>query len=446
MSLRALRNVRLVATLLVAAVVAATVGSAGAQQAQPSFDVLRIEQEGAGLPYAVWLAWAPTIVTTEDGGAWAFFSADPLKTPEGEVAETAGNRGRLYAARFDPATGVWQPAKAMAGGAIQFGPAAVVGEDGTVHLLFTDRKDEQPGSFGTLVYTRSDGNGGWTPPRPVAPADNAGHQLSAGAVLDGEGRLHAIWQDQRAVDDAARQQTAANADVFASSLDGDDWSDAVPVSQVTVADENPSRPQLAVAGDRLVAVWSVYGGVQASQLASAIRVEWSSRPLNDTTWSTPQTLIEQNNSQMGGRLLDAAPDREGGAALIYGRRTADNNQLFLRRFEGDIWGEDIPLGSGDRGSFPQLAVTPDGTTYAVYNVGSGGVGANIQVGAVTVPRDAREPSPETILTQGEEGAQGRPVITVGKDGKVWVLYLHESPGLAKVTEVRCLRGAVMPVA
>ncbi len=443
-SLRPLRRAHLVAMLLaVLATASATVG-VGAQ-AQPSLDVLRIEQDGAGLSYAVWLSWSPAIVTTSDGGGWAFFSADPLNTPEGEIAASAGHRGRLYASRFDPAAGVWQPAKAMPGGAIQFGPAAVVSGDGTVHLVFTDRADEGPGSFGTLVYTRSDGNGGWTQPVLVAPDQNAGHQLAASAILDGRGQLHVVWQDQRAVDAAARGQAAANADIFSSSLDGDTWSEPVPVSRLPVPEENASRPQVAVAGDRLVAVWSVYGGITEEALGSAVRVEWTSRGPGDADWAAPQTLIEQDGTDMGGRLLDVASDPAGGAVIVFGRRSDDKTNLFLRRFNADGWDADVQIGEGNRGAFPQLAVASDGTVHVVYNVGGGGAD-NIQVGTVTVPPGATQPSAEAILTRGEEGAQGRPVVTVAEDGKVWVLYLHEPPGFSKVTEVRCLRGALVPMA
>ena len=46
----------------------------------------------------------PQIVTTPDGGAWAFFTAQ-IRTEEGY-----GDR-RLFASRFDPELRVWLPAR-----------------------------------------------------------------------------------------------------------------------------------------------------------------------------------------------------------------------------------------------------------------------------------------------------------------------------------------------
>jgi hypothetical protein len=140
--------------LAVAALLLAAPSSAAGQGAQPSYDVLRIEQDGAVTPYNIWVDWLPLVVATPDGGAWAFFSAQAKK------ADGMGTR-RLYAARFDPGLGVWTPGRPMPGGEIQFGPSAVVDSKGTVHLVYSDRRTNDTGVFSVLVYTRSDGQGGW---------------------------------------------------------------------------------------------------------------------------------------------------------------------------------------------------------------------------------------------------------------------------------------------
>jgi hypothetical protein len=136
---------------------AGTPGAAGPQPGvalpQPSFDGLRLQQNGVILPYGVWFQWPPLLLTTPDGGGWAFFTAQARKD-EGVDAL------RLYAAHFDPERGVWLPATVMPGGAVQFGPAAAVGADGTVHLLFSDRASDAPDAFSTLVYTRTTAEGG----------------------------------------------------------------------------------------------------------------------------------------------------------------------------------------------------------------------------------------------------------------------------------------------
>ena len=435
------RGFKAIAVALAVAVTVGLMSSGAGAIAQPSYDTIRIDQDGGGQPYQVWIDWAPFMLPTPDGGAWVFFSAQvKLPSAENPAEFTLGTR-KLYAARFDPAAGVWLPARAMPGGEIQFGAAAVVDAQGTVHLVYTDRADAQETSFGTLVYVRSTPEGGWTEPRPVAPHENAGHQLSPELVLDGDGGLHVAWQDQRAVDDLRRLEAASNADVFVSDLlpDGN-WSAPVQINRRPDEATNASRPQLAVDGDRLVAVWSVYDA--ETGLSTASRLEWSTRPLEDLEgWAEPQVLFHREDSQMGGRLLDLASDPNGGVVLVYGRRT-EQNTLYLQRLPAgeSAWSDPVPLISGNRGAYPRLAVASDGTIYVAYNLGAG---ATVHVGAIALAPGQTRASVEVTLTAGEEGAQGIPAIAIDRLNKVWLVYMHEPMG-GKANEIRILRGAVIP--
>ena len=73
---------------------------------QPAYDVLRIDDNGIGRAYRVWEEWVPQVVTTPDGGAWVFFTAQ-IRTPEGNAVR------RLFASRFDPGLRVWLPARGI---------------------------------------------------------------------------------------------------------------------------------------------------------------------------------------------------------------------------------------------------------------------------------------------------------------------------------------------
>jgi hypothetical protein len=288
---------RLAALSVVVAILVAG-GAAGAQQVQPGYDVIRMADEnGDAIPYAIWVAWSPTIVTTPDGGAWAFFSALPAGT------EGVGVQGYLYAAHYDPAAGVWQPATRMRGGDIQFGASAVADGEGRIHLVYSDRvligetEEGEPNyGFSTLFYTVF-ADGAWSEPLAVAPADTAGHQLSPQLVLDGAGGLHVIWQDQRSRTAEQRDPetgSASNADVFVSDFAEGVWQAPLPVRSIPFASQTEiaSRPYLATDGERLVAIWSVYPGITTEELRSASRVEWSARPLNDPAgWSEPANLL-----------------------------------------------------------------------------------------------------------------------------------------------------------
>jgi len=337
----------------------------------------------------------------------------------------------------------------MSGGEIQFGASAVVDAQGIVHVVYTDRADAQDASFGVLVYRKSIATGGWTDPVPVAPDPAAGHQLSPELVLDSLGGLHVAWQDQRMVTEDLRvgaNANASNADVFISDLlpDGT-WSAPIQMNVRPDATTNASRAQLAVDGDRLIAVWSVYD--QETGLTSAARVDWSSRPLADANqWAPAQTLFFRDNTQIGGRFLDLATDPTGGVAILYGRRTitdtTSTNTIFYQKLPtaAAAWDAPISLVSGNRGSYPKLAIGGDSTAYVIYNLGSV---STVHVGAIALAPGQTRASAEITVTAGEEGAQGISALAVDRNNAVWIVYMHEPTG-GQANEVRVLRGAVIP--
>lgn len=428
----------LIAFVVVAAVLAPATGAV-AQTAQPdggqpSYDVLRIEQDGTVMPYNIWVDWLPLIVTTPDNGAWVFFSAQS-KRGDGSLGTK-----RLYAARFDPHLGVWSPGRAMPGGEIQFGPAAVVDSKGVVHVVYSDRRTADAGVYSTLVYTHSNAQGGWEAPIPVAADPNAGHQMMPSLTVDGSDRLYLMWRDQRSVDPVAREALSANADVFASDYVDGAWSSPTQVSQRPGPDVNAGWPHIVLDGDRLIGVWSVYQGTAEAQEQSAKSVVWSTRPVSDPrAWSAPQPLIEQQDNRIGGRLVDIVVNPGGGATLLFGQFKDDSNSLFLRRLAagGTEFGEPVPLGTGDFGFWPNLAIGPDGNQYVVFTNGRGDV---VDVGVQKIAAESTEPGAPINLTESEEGLQAQADISVGQDGRTWIIYMHQSTD-RKIFEIRVLRGA-----
>ena len=426
------------ALTLFAALGASTISAAP----QPSYDTLRVAGDGVSVPYQVWVAWSPIIVPTPDGNAWAFYSV--------QAANTDGSLGtkKLFVSHYNTAEGSWSAGSALPGGQIQFGPSAAVDANGVVHLVYTDRADDKPTSYGKLVYIHSNTDGSWSDPVAVSPNDAAGHQLSPDLAIDKNGALHVAWQDQRGLDPATRDAAASNADVFESDLGADGtWTGAIQVSALRPdATTNSSRPQIAVDGDRLVAVWSVYNA--ESGINTAANIQWSTRPLDATAaWTNPQQLVARNvdasgaGDQIGGRLLDLVSDPTGGVGIVFGRHIGDVNNLFVQHLAagGSDWSAPVTLAGGDRGSFPAAAYEPDGTLVVVYNIGSG---AKVGVGAVTLTAGATAPSVETNLTAGEDGAQGRATVATDAAGSVWMIYMHEpSGGLSN--EIRVLKGAVI---
>lgn len=424
-----------------AATPAASSAPLTASAPQPSFDGIRLERDGTVLPYSVWFRWPPLLVTTPDGGAWAFFTAQ---------AQRAGGPDalRLYAARFDPARGIWLPATALGGGNVQFGPAAAVDRAGAVHLVYSDRADDAAGAYSTLLYTRTNAAGGWETPAPVAPDPNAGHQMMPTAAFDQAGQLHVMWRDQRNATPEQRALSPAFGDVFASDLTNGTWNDPVLVNDRSNSAAFAAWPQIVADGERLIAVWSAYQGTTPEELdAPATRVEWSSRPLADTTaWAPPAPVIEREDGEVGGTLVDLAADPRGGVALVYSRAFRNGDpaltDVFLRRLPaGDAaWGPHLKLISGDLGYFPSMAVAADGTTFIGFNYGRD---RQVEVGALILRSGAERVSPLYVPTAGEEGEQGRPALAAAADGRLWLLYMHAAPDNPSI-ELRATRGVELP--
>lgn len=407
---------------------------------QASYDTIRIENGDTASLYEVSIDWSPLIVNLPDGGAWGFFTAQ-LRLPTEPGANPLLSNRQLFATHFDPATGTWDPGFRLPG-EISFGPTAVVDKSGTTHLVYSIRGSLEPTSFSTLVYMTVDDTGTWSQPAVIVASETAGHQLSPDLAIDSDGGLHLAWQDQRGISDELRESdpaNASNADIFVSDLNPDGtWTTPVQVDQRPGDSVNASRPQLVADGNRLVTVWSVYD--TEIGLDTATTLMWSERAIDTADgWSEPQPIFDRGDDFIGGRFVDLAADPTGGATLVYGRRTATENQLYLQRIGAgeSEWGAATLIANGDRGSYPHIAIGPDGTTYVVYNLGSG---ISVKVGAIAIAPDAAGGGVEEILTAGEEGIQGIANISVDSLGRPWVMYFHQ-PLQQPVEEVRVLRSA-----
>ncbi len=409
------------------------VAFAGIPAPQPSYETLRVEAEGEIVPYHVWIDWLPSLVTTPDGGAWVFFGAQ---------ARTEGfSPRRLYAARFDPEGSVWMPATLMPGGVAQFGPAAAVDSTGAVHVVYSDVA--AAGEIGsTLVYARSTPEGGWTNPVAIAPDPNGGYQMMADIAIDANDGVHVLWRDQRLASPDERAAHPANGDLFVSDLVDGAWTEPVRVMEPGSETAVAGWPHLAANGDRLVAIWSIYGGTTEEDMKSAEQIDWASRPLDDpAAWSASDALLVRPDDarEIGGRLVDVATDPQGGIAIVYGSYERARNELAVRRLGADNggWSEPEIFATGDYGYLPAIGVNAEGTIFVAFNSGRN---RNVEIGAMAVFPDGSVATPVT-LSPAEAGLQARATVGIGTSGAPWVVYMHQPPGESAVTELRIVREA-----
>jgi hypothetical protein len=399
---------------------------------QPAYDVFRIDDAGLARTYRVWEEWVPQVVTTPDGGGWAFFTAQP------RLEDGFGSR-KLYAARFDPELKVWLSARPIGAAETEFGASAVVDSDGIVHLVYSARIADGGENWSQLVYTRFQ-DGIWTELTPVAPHADSGHQMLASLAIDDGDGLHVVWRDQRFVSPEARVALPTNADVLASDFVDGTWSEPVQLNVREAPDINPAWPRLVVDGDRLVAIWSIYQGTTAEEMKSAVRVEWSTRPLDlSHGWNPPQTLFTRESGDAGGRLIDLAADPRGGAVAVFGLYNRGSNDLYLQRLEAgsDAWSEPILLDSGDFGYLPVATIAEDGTVYAVFNNGRN---RDVDIGGLKAD-PAGQGGGAVTLTPAEPAVSARASITLDENDVPWVVYMHQPVDSSIVTEIRSIRAA-----
>ncbi|MFM8595199.1 MAG: hypothetical protein ACKOCK_12555 [Chloroflexota bacterium] len=400
---------------------------------QPSYDTLRVVDGTSALPYHVWIDWLPAVVTTPDGGGWTFFGA------QARAEEGLGPR-QLWASRFDPVAGVWLPAFPVPGGQAHFGPAAAVDGTGVVHLVYADVEDVNA-KASTLVHVAIQPDGTWSDPTPIAPSEDAGFQMMPSLAIDAENVVHVVWRDQRFVSGDDRDSHPANADLLSAEFADGAWSSPLRVMERDDA-HVVTWPHVVVDGDRLIAVWSVYGGTDDESMKSAMRIDWASKPLaSDAAWSAPAAAVEESEGSIGGRQVELVEQPDGGAILLYGVYERAKNDL--RRMSmasgAESWGEASTVFVGDYGYMPDAVVGADDALTIVFNIGRN---KNLEVGATVVDADGVG-SPAVSLTPAEAGLQGRASVALTEDGVPWVVYMHQPDDETAATEIRALRGAVL---
>lgn len=393
-------------------------------------------------PYTPWVEWSPLIKALPGGGAIAFYSAEAQSADPSTPTPSETLQRKIYYSTYDPATATWSVGMPLPnGGALQFGVAGVVDSRGRVHIVYSDRKADSPAAVSVLKYMVRDTNGTWSQPQDVAPSAQAGHQLSPAIAIDSNDNLYVVWQDQRDFSEQARRDSPSNADIYAAEKPaGGVWSAALPVNKHT-ENELASRPLIAVDGNRVVALWSIYDTRMGT--AAAARIDWSQRTIGEDglTWPKAATMIAGRGEAFGGRLLDLKADPTGGLIFVYARQSTDTF-LFMERLpaNSDTWSSDILITYGNRGTFPSLTVARDGTAYIVYNIGTGD---RVDVGAVAVAPNSISPGPEVILTSDQPGAHGRPVATTDITALPWVIFYSQPEG-GTPNAVETMRNFIVP--
>jgi hypothetical protein len=190
-------------------------------------------------------------------------------------------------------------------------------------------------------------------------------------ALDGQGRLHAVWQDacvSQSCDDS--QEGNLPNDVFHRMLDADGWSGITLLSD-SEGDDDSRQPVLATTGDGdVLVVWQDDGFILGSGLGIEL---YSRRFLNDSdSWSPVERVAPDLPGVSQRPTLAEGPD--GSVYLAFELHPGDGtSSIALGQWSQGSWTTpEVVAGVEPSGASnnPALAVDSTGLVYLAWQEGT----------------------------------------------------------------------------
>ncbi len=268
---------------------------------------------------------------------WATMAPIPAIGPEGNlymVATAAGdNTGDTFFLRSADGGLSWSPPTIISDdpfGRAQFFPWIAVQEDGTIHVMFGDRRDDPDDTFYDIFYTHStDGGTTFSANVPITDTPNTPSWYFIGdyfGLAASPAAAHAIWTDNRIMDN---------------------WGDTFTVrgDKVLSAPAIRAIPSRAEFGELVVVLGS--GFAPQSEVTVFIEAEIVATARTDDAGG----LIAQFEvpDRMAGRYPLSVVDSEGNAAL---RFFIVKPSLFVDPAEVEIGGTFVVSGTRYKPNIP----------------------------------------------------------------------------------------------
>lgn len=309
--------------------------------------------------------WSANVRVDDDTGTSSKNSPSIVASPNGHVhlawVDYRNGNADIYAASSDDGGVSWSGNTRVDDGpgtAMQLDPRLLATTDGKLWAIWQDQR----ASYHVRVVASSDNGATWG--TSVQVDDSAADVLVAQPLLTGyDGtRLRALWLDFR----------NANYDVrTARSTDGGaTWGGSAPVNLDDTGSARQSYVRLAADNQgNTLAIWQDYGGHTGSRLYAAFR------PITGT-WGSNVRIDAASDSQYGPDLLTdgigtwyaAWYDYRDGNTNIFSSHSTDNGATW----SAAVRVNDV-VGSSLRRS-PHLAIDGGGTLYAVWNDNRSGNG------------------------------------------------------------------------
>ena len=242
--------------------------------------------------------------------------------------------------------------------ASSFQPSIAVGDDGVVHVVWSDSSALLGAGTGSDIFYRSRTAAGWGTLELVSQDTNAS-SVRPQVVVAPNGSVHVAWEQSGNV-----LSSDADIDIFYRMRNADGWGAMEVVS--TESDWNSVDPAMAVGPNGSVhVVWA--DGSDISFIGSTSDIVHKMRTADGWTDSTVvSTSLEDSLS------ADVAVDDDNVVYVVWNDEgdilSADDDwDVFLREFT-DSWGPLtlISNGSANASQLASIAVTEAGTVHVVW--------------------------------------------------------------------------------
>lgn len=284
------------------------------------------------------------------------------------------------------------------------GRAMVVSDDGTVHLVWAEARDDT-----CEIYYRRRTGYTWGSETRLTHDLNFSHNPCIGQ--SGDGCLHVAWMDSR----------DGNHEIYYKRWDPvGGWSSD---ERVTVYSEVDYNPSIAAGDSTVYLVWErrLGGAYRSVAVHLAIR--------SNLGWSVPVDV--DNSPARDSYRPSVAVGRDGLVHVVYERQTADDpdekEEIIHRSWDGMAWSGHASLSSNvsfSRG--PVVAVGSDSTVHVVWQDGE-----NLSGDIFYAWHDGTSWQPtEEIVTGGTEAST--PSVAVDGEGEVHVAWVDDRHGDSEI--------------
>lgn len=280
----------------------------------------------------------------------------------------------------------------------------VVDSEGDVYVVWQDDSDKPS----NILYATKPSGGSWSQPVNLSGFDVYARQPSL--AIDSADTLHVAWYGSPIFGEGA--------DIFYASKPRDgDWSQAVNISQ---SDQVSSeRTSLAVGPDDTLHL------VYNQQAGNGPDIFYASK-LEDGDWSAP---VDITSDESISAEVSLATDRDGGLHLAWSAEHEGNWQIIYRsRAPDGQWSLPVNISNNQGESrSPTLAMDSHNNTHIVWHDDTASKGTwdllYISVSA------ADEWQPMVNITEDTNGTAGFPALVIDSQDRLHLTFNYSWPSL-----------------